>query len=303
MARMMLFATSSGASGVVQATDLKVSALGVPGASVTIAPGAAIMASRYAGVVGQSYAARNDGAVSLSIPATGSSGGRTDYICLRIDDWHYDSSQQPGDPLAAAYCSFVRTQNLNFTSPYVPLAKIEIPANTATITPSMIKDLRSVALPRTKRVLRANAVVLSETETLKSATGEYFPNAGGTQMVDIPSWATRVKIRADWSGVFMSSGDCRGRVWVSFGDWTGTSWGTAATTSQEYAFDNAQGANPYRTNLAVFDDLYIPSSLRGREVHFQLWGKSLGSVGPKLDQATGVSLDLLFEEIADPSDS
>ena len=306
MFRGMLWASTSGATGVVQAGDLRVTPLSTPGTAVNVGPGGALAASRYTGASrAETYGVVNDATVQLAIPATGSSGGRTDYIILKIDDWHFSGGSQPADPLAATYCSVVRVSSLSgINHPYVPLAKLTIPASTGTITNAMIKDLREVALPRTQRVLRPNAIVASETETLTSKTGEYFPNAGGTQMVDIPSWATRVKIRADWLMVKIPKGKVRGNIWVGFGDWNGSRWGGPATQSQEFTFtDTDQSPGDTRQTWTVVDDLYIPSNLRGREVHFQMWGKLVDAGRPVIDASSGSSLDLLFEEVADPSDS
>ena len=305
MLRTVLWASTSGASGIVRATDLRVSALAVPGTKVNINPGAALLANRFSGSSGtQSYAAASDGVTQLDIPATGSSGGRTDFIILRIDDWHFTGAQAPVDPVNALYCSFQRVSSLTgLNYPYVALAKIVIPASTGTITNAMITDLRKVALPRTERVVRVNAMVIPETETVSNATtGEYFPNAGGAQTVSIPPWATRVKIRATWHGMVMPGGNCQGRMWVSFGDWDGKSWGAK---SQEFAWDNVANANTYRLDVSAVDDMPVPPALRGRDVRFQMWGRKLSStsVGARMDQNSGATLDLLFEEIADSSDS
>ena len=301
VARMLAWAATNGSNGVVQATDLAVTALPVPDGAVNVAPGGALMVNRFGGrAQAQTYVTANDATIQVAIPPT-SSTARTDYLILRVDDWHFDSSQQPSNPLDATYCSLQRVTSLTgIAYPYVPLAKITIPASTGTITSAMITDLRQVANPRTKRVLRPNALIWGEQETLTNSTaqGEYWPNKGGAQDVFIPEWATRVKIRADWLSILMPAGNVQGRVWVSFGDWDGKSWGKA---SQDFAFDNVQASNPSRQNITVVDEMLIPANLRGRSVHFQAWAKKLGSVGPVIDGWSGFSLDLTFEEVADSS--
>ena len=301
VARMLAWAATNGSNGVVQATDLAVTALPVPGGAVNVAPGGALMVNRFGGrAQAQTYVTSNDATIQVTIPAT-SSTARTDYLILRVDDWHFDSSQQPENPLDATYCSLQRVTSLTgIAYPYVALAKITIPASTGTITPAMITDLRQVANPRTKRVLRPNALIWSEKETLtvSTAQGEYWPNKGGTQDVFIPEWATRVKIRADWLSILIPAGDVQGRLWVSFGDWDGKSWGKA---SQEFAFDNVAGSSPNRQNFAVVDEMPIPANLRGRSVHFQAWAKKVSTTGPVIDGNSGFILDLTFEEVADSS--
>lgn len=301
VARMLAWAATNGSNGVVQATDLAVTALPVPDGAVNVAPGGALMVNRFGGrAQAQTYVTANDATIQVAIPPT-SSTARTDYLILRVDDWHFDSSQQPDNPLDATYCSLQRVTSLTgIAYPYVPLAKITIPASTGTITPAMITDLRQVANPRTKRVLRPNALIWSEKETLTvtTAQGEYWPNKGGAQDVFIPDWATRVKIRADWLSVLVPAGDVQGRVWVSFGDWDGKTWGKA---SQDFAFDNVAGSSPNRQNFAVVDEMPIPPALRGRSVHFQAWAKKISATGPIIDGLSGFVLDLTFEEIADSS--
>ncbi len=298
---MLAWAATNGSNGVVQATDLAVTALPVPDGAVNVAPGGALMVNRFGGrAQAQTYVTANDATIQVAIPPT-SNTARTDYLILRVDDWHFDSSQQPDNPLDATYCSLQRVTSLTgIAYPYVPLAKITIPASTGTITPAMISDLRQVANPRTKRVLRPKALIWTETETLQNTTaqGEYWPNKGGTQDVFIPEWATRVKIRADWLSIAMPAGDVQGRVWVSFGDWDGKSWGKAC---QEFAFDNVQATNGSRQNFTVVDEMSIPASLRGRSVHFQAWGRKMGKTSPVIDGISGFSLDLTFEEVADSS--
>lgn len=304
VARMLAWAATNGSNGVVQATDLAVTALPVPDGAVNVAPGGALMVNRFGGLAqAQTYVTANDATVQVTIPAT-SSTPRTDYLILRVDDWHFDSSQQPENPLDAPYCSLQRVTSLTgIAYPHVALAKITIPASTGTITPAMITDLRQVANPRTQRVLRVNAMITSESEVLRSKTQEYFPNAGGAQVITIPTWATRVKIRSDWMATLMPSGDCRGRLWVSFGDWNGTTWGDSTTRTQDFLFDNAKRADPSRASWQVVDELRIPSKLRGRDVHFQMWGKVEGALGLTMDGGSGTSMDMLFEEVADSSDS
>lgn len=305
MFRTQLYAATGGANGVITGTDLQVTALDVPSAAVNVSPGGALMVSRYSTTSStQTYAAVNDATVPISIPSTGSGAGRTDYLILKIDDWHFDPSvSQPSDPVNATYCSLERVSSLNgLTYPYVALAQITIPASTTTITQAMITDLRQVANPRKERVLRVCGTTWSTQEQLTStaANGQAWPNAGGEQDVFIPSWATNVKIVATWAGVRLPAGNCQARVWVSFGPWNGTTWGT---NSQDYGIDNVSSQSDTRTTIVAADSMPIPKNLRGTTTHFQLWGKLYGKVGPICDGWSGVTLDLEFEELPDISTS
>lgn len=300
MFRTALWASTSGANGIVLPWDLRVSALATPGGSVNVGPGGALISAYSTSSRAQSYAVYNDATMQVAIPATGSGAGRTDYLILRVDDWHYTGAQAPANPLDALYCSVQRVSSLTgITYPYVPLAKIVIPASTGTITNAMITDLRQVAVPMQHRVLRVNATLKPETETLTSTNREYFPNAGGQQLVDIPSWATRVVVRADWLSLYLPAGNSTGNVWVGFGDWDGTKFDIE---SRRFAYNNPQSGGDVRTAVTVVDDLYVPAKYRGRtNVTFQMWGQRTAGTGAKVDQMSGSSLDLLFLGTADPS--
>lgn len=308
--RSLAWMASSGASGVGLPLDMKVRALTAPAGQVTIARGGAVVATTYPTALtpAESYVTASDGTDILDIPPTGSAaGGRTDYVILRVRDWHFDSSlPEPTDKAAATYCSFERVSSLDsITAPYIPLAKIVIPPNTTAITPSMITDLRKVANPRTLRVLRVNALYISETETLKAGgvLGENFPNAGGTQRIDIPSWATYMVLVATWDGLrYPGGGDCYGRLWTSWGDWDDTAK-KRAFASQQGAFDFSTGS-AMRADKAVRDYIYIPKAMRGRQnVGFSAMGRVLTSTRPTMDSLSSVSLDILFQALADPSDT
>ena len=303
MFRSVAWAATSGAAGIVNATDLRVTPLAVPGTKVNIGPGGALLPMRFAGASStQSYAVINDAVMQLDIPATGSASGRTDYIIIRIDDWHFTSAQPPADPVAATYCSVQRVSSIaSLAYPFVVLAKITLPPSTGTITSAMITDLREVANPRTKRVLRVNPQSTPTTETLSvtAVTGEYFPNVGGTQRIDIPSWATRVKIRGDWLQMWqLANSTCN--VWVEFGDWTGARFEVA---TEKFAVNTPNVGTDMRTCATAVGDLWVPPKYRGRDqVTFQMKAqKTAGTT--RFDSMCGVSLDVLFEEVADPSDS
>src|SRR5699024_8752782 len=74
--RAMLAAATSGAEGIVNAGDMKVLPLSVPGTGVRIMPGNALIRNSYGGGQAQTYAARAGSQTEVSIDATGSSGGR-----------------------------------------------------------------------------------------------------------------------------------------------------------------------------------------------------------------------------------
>ena len=85
---------------------------------------------------------------------------------------------------------------LGLTYPAIPLARINIPASTGTITAAMITDLRSVALPRMQRHLFTHNLSTDENDHINPDAGhemgEPWPNVWWE--FHIPDWATRVRV-------------------------------------------------------------------------------------------------------------
>ena len=72
--RLVAYASLNGSEGVVLPTDLKVTALGSPGAAVQVAPGGAIILNRYPGGVRETYVGLNPASHQVPIAATTSAG-------------------------------------------------------------------------------------------------------------------------------------------------------------------------------------------------------------------------------------
>ncbi|WIC90167.1 minor tail protein [Arthrobacter phage VroomVroom] len=306
VARLLGYAATQGATGIIQPSDLIVRALAVPGTAVRIGPGAATLYNRYPGATSQSYLVRNISDTNVEIPATGSGSGATRYIIIRVTDPQY-GGQVPADVLNGPYVEAVQVSSItNLPYPFVPLAKIVQPASTGTITQAMITDLREVANPREKSIVRPNAIVASDTGLSLGATGvdgEVFPNAGGTQTIDIPDWATRVQIRAEWLGVRLPSSAGWGEYWAEFGPYARPS--VRQYSTQRFNWDADETSPVYRTNWILHDDVYVPAALRGTSQVFYMKGRIvLDKVNkPTLDAKSGVVLSVRFLEVADPSTS
>ena len=313
VARQELYDSTSGAEGVSAVGALKVQALQTPGPKIRIAPGGALLTNRYNGGAGQSYAARNATQTEIPVTATGSAGGRTDLVVLRILDPEFEG-QAPEDPDEFSYTRISviegvssntkSVKDLNLTYPAIALARISIPASTATITNAMITDLRVMARPRTDDVWRPRPNVVADRETLKAAgaDGEYFPNAGGEQHIAIPEWATRVQIRATWMQVRLEEGKNFGQAWVEFGPYLRPS--TRKYKTQQYNWDGSEAGGVSRQVWIVEDDVAVPAELRGTTQPFVMkarYNQAGGAWIASIDEMSGVSLVVRFLEVADPS--
>lgn len=312
-ARVLGWAATGGAAGVVGASSFRVTEADVPDGSVRVAPGVAAIPSNYAGGDGQSYIARAPTVTSRSVTATGSAGGRSDAVILRIDD--------PGSGVDPASHEFVRVEivegvssslsrveDLGLDYPAVLLARVNLPASTGTVEDSMITDLRETVMGRTKTVGRSYGQLSSDdlqylTSQVAYPQGEYFPRIGGdvgsgaVHTVRVPDWATRMRIRAEWLSVAAMESSGNGHMWVA--------WDTRVQNDPAWftqAFRWSSGSFSHRQNWVVADDVRVDPSIRGSEVMFSLranrdQGNSAGEI--RMDIPSGIVLEVEFREEAD----
>lgn len=307
--RRQAWSSTNGASGVTKPLDLKVSAYTVPGAGVNIRTGGGVVESTYATAGAcESYEFANTATTQLAVPG-GLPSQTTYYVIARIDDWHFNQTPEPADPLTYNYVrpDVVTSAALaSVSDPYITLAKIVLPANTAAITNAMITDLRNVANPRTKDiVIPAPAVSSDVDQVLNSAavTGEIFPAARiAMQTVDVPAWATRIQIMATAVCINYAAGtNPYGDYWVEWGDTVGSS--VKENVSDKYHFDSPGGTN-MTISWPMATDQYVPAKYRGTST--SMWFKArystsgmTGSV--KATKSSGMIWHVRFLEIADNS--
>src|SRR5690606_29700444 len=105
VARLLAYAATGGAEGIVLPTDLRVAPLSAPGSGVRVLPGAAPVRTRASGGALQTYVARLPVANTVSISATGSGAGRSDLIVARIEDPYVAGTpyQEPENPASGPY--------------------------------------------------------------------------------------------------------------------------------------------------------------------------------------------------------
>jgi hypothetical protein len=206
VARLLAYASTNGTEGIVNPPDLKVQALNIPGTSVRVAPGGALILNRFPGGTQQTYVGRNPIEHTVAVTPTGSAGGRTDLVVAYVDDPQYSGQSAP-DPLTYQYINTKIIQNvpaaiehaheLNLNYPAIELAKITLPPSTGTVTPAMITDLRKVAQPR--QAQESNTNQGKTTGSLTSDNWVQWPNYRPSSYV--PEWATHVQIRCFMSGM------------------------------------------------------------------------------------------------------
>lgn len=312
--RAMLAAATSGAEGIVNAGDMKVAPLSVPGTSVTVGPGNALIRNSYGGGTAQTYAVRAASQTQLPIQATGSAGSRTDLIVARIDDPTYQGGAFDPTTFEAARFEVIRgvpagtttAAELGLSYPAIALARVTLPVSTGTITASMITDLRKIALPQKERHLFVHALVQGDGRHILNSDGQsrWWPLLAMWR-VDVPEWAQRMRMVGQWGGVMLpkgSSGNAWGRIWVRLGEWADQSEGAS---SQETSWDLEGGRDTnVREAWMAGADRTVPANLRGRTgMQVGLMARTIGGDAadaqmPYLDSLSVASLDIEFYETA-----
>lgn len=309
MSRMIAFAATGGKSGIADRADLKVKAQSVPNGSVRVAPGVATLVNTYAGGSGQAYVARNLSQTTVNIEPTGSASGRSDLIVLEIVDPEFEGDA-PADPNNFQYTRLtvipgvtstrVTLNGLNYPRPAIPLARIDLPKSTGTVTAAMITSVRELANPRKERVLFTHGITAEDpSDTLNYATasqegGEAFPNIFWT--VDIPEWAQRVKIIGTWAQLKVpgSGGNNYGKLWVRIGTMPN------GFSSQQVNWDiDSTKTGVTRETMICAADRSVPAEFRGTTRQAYLRGSVINNNKNTLaiDSASAISLDLEFYEI------
>ena len=267
IARLLGYAASGGLQGVIGSDAFKVSQLPSPGAAVRVSPGAATILNAYGGGAHQSYLVRGATNSDVSISPTGSASGRSDLVVIRVTDPQYGGAAPP-DPANGPYVSFHVIQGVAAGTavvpsgtgyPAVPLARIDIPANTSAITGAMIKDVRELPLPMTKRdVFARPSSGPASANPVDPTTMVYarWPDAAFAT-VTVPSWATRAIIRADVNNYIVKTGWVHGRVNIRLG--------SQPLSTEIGSFDEQWNNDSYRSSVAVVTDMAIPPAIRGTQ--------------------------------------
>lgn len=299
VARLLVHVATNGAAGVVGPGDMKVTQLPAATGTVRVAAGACIIPNTNA--VQQSYALRAPSITDLSVTPTGSTSGRSDMVVALVDDPQF-TGQPPANVESGPYVRFQIITNVggaattvpaNFGYPAFPLARIDMPANTATVTDAMITDLRNLPTPkRDRRTYSAHSSGTSSTGPINALTSSTYVNwpAAAKWNIAIPAWATHAFIRADVTAYVVKDNWANGRLKVKLGSVLGDSFG-----SFDENYNSTQGM--YRNGLTTIDTIAIPSNLRGTTQEVTIQGlRSSGAGYIDADEFTASLIDIEFTE-------
>jgi hypothetical protein len=306
VARLLAYAAFRGNQGIMGPGDLAVKPLNVPGPKVRVMPGACSILNAGTGVGYQAYAGRVVSEEAVDIAATGSGGGRSDLIVMRVEDPYMSGTpwQDPADPTVGPYifprvipgvpASTRTVSELGLGYSAIELARVDLPANTATVTGSMIVDLRKVANPRRERRVLVSSP--GGNDDVNNLVRRDWPLAHRQQIV-IPWWATQAKIISHVAGAVIYTDRVDGYI--------NNRLGTKGGQATRFDTNETVGANAADRTLMTADEMSIPANMRGTSQELAL-SVELSYRGPsgngflRAYGATTVVSDVEFLEVPEP---
>lgn len=301
--RQMLYGSVLGSQGTVGHLDCTVTANSPATSGINIGAGSVIITGAESGNQFQAYFGANIGVdTSLQIAAAGA-GGRSDMIVARVEDptwpgspWGNPATGQIIFPRVVSNVSPGATSVPGGTSA-IPLARIDMPANTSAVQSGYIHDLRQVCNPQRQVQMFTAAGSNPGTLSRIDMVNQWPP--GAQWPVLIPPWATQCVIFFLVNDVLYEgtgNGVVRGFMLVDIG---GTPAGPqVASTLTLYNVNASSGGG--RKSIAGGGDTPIPASLRGGTWNFYLAQLPDGAnTGTFLaDEATTCTLILEFYQKA-----
>jgi hypothetical protein len=282
--------------GIAGGTDLKVRAKSTPGAGIVVGPGAGWVIGKVSALQGTYYVSNPDDDNSASTGLPGSGGTtKSVLVMLRVEDPQYEGSKTVNtmNSIYTVACAPGATGDVSGLITGIPLARIDYPANTSTITSGMIVDLRAMANPRRQRVL--SEYHPTAVEDWGGSTRNLWPF--GAFAVFTPHWATNAIVVATMSQIQYTA-PLTGVSRVEYG------WNTAAPADNPNSLDGMDSghhltaAGPLRATVAIAASFGLPLSYRNR-YHFLRVGSlvNAGSTGIlRADTFSAVVFDMEFFE-------
>lgn len=297
---------SGGQTGVVGPGSLRVRATPTPGGSVQILPGFFTIQATPGGGIGyttapwQSYQRAIYETSTVSINPTGSSGGRTDVLGIVIDDPQYEGTAETVDWETHQFWRFHVVENApsgasrpehfaNLNRPFLPLARIRLPANTGTVTNARITDLRFLAVKRVENESFVQPV--STTRNLTLASNASFTELEQFANIFVPQWATHMKLDGEIIGAASVNALVRGETVLRFNAGGANRLSSTVPWRSE---DNNWG----RLDLPIAGRIELTEQERGREGFFRFLVRITGGTGTLRlsDEVAHYRVRVTFEE-------
>jgi hypothetical protein len=215
------------AQGIQLPGNAKVTATATPSGQINIAPGGLVIKNRQA--AGQTYVGHI--ASDTLVPIAPTSGvARSDLIIATVRDPDFAPWQPYTDPNAILFGPYFYPEVISGVSgstttaasvvsySAVELARIDIPANTTTITNAMITDLRTLHAPRYATAYDVQPVTSTQSILTTDTSFKDWPLNSLT--VKVPFWATHCQAIITLNGI-RTNNDSKANVRINFGGLTG----------------------------------------------------------------------------------
>jgi hypothetical protein len=213
-------------------------------------------------------------------------------VILRVEDPEYEGTLNPATD-NINYFQVISNVSSSATAipdgrTGIPLARIDIPASTSTITDAMITDLRQIANPRRQRTQFVHSPT-GTSAAINNSNGSYSyfsTEAGWT--IAIPSWASKAIVSIDIAQLKYSVAQFIGLLRATFG---------ASLSLQSVTLDDNQTA-VRRVSTFVADTLTIPDAYRGTSqlLRPQATGTTGNTGTVQVDSSTTFRYDVEFIE-------
>ncbi|WP_236244218.1 hypothetical protein [Streptomyces sp. CC210A] len=286
--RMMVRDLARGSQGVTEGDDLKVRQLSTPAAGVRVVDGSAVI--RGAAWGQGSYTQYNVGDAVVPVAPTAASP-RSDLVCLRVEDPEYEGTRNP-ETDEIGYFHVVSNVSASTTTvpagmTAIPLARLDIPANTTVITDSMIKDVRRIANPRRERRLYTSFPASLSTLGYSDNKWHTWPSAARWN-VYVPPWATNAKVVITIAGLRQSASNIFAKMQTVLGTDVG----------QDTVIDDNQGRGVRRTTAIMADNIGVPTSIRGttQPLYLKTYMYKSETGDLSVDGGTSLIADIEFNE-------
>lgn len=302
--RLLSYAAFGNSEGIIGSKDLEVRAQATPDGTVRVFPGACAILNRGLNVVAEAYAARLPTTDDVAISATGSGASRSDLIVAVVMDPFQSGSPWPDprvDGVIPENTEFVKTlvipnvpastttvTSLGLGYSAIPLARIDIPASTATITQAMITDLRRLAQVKREPFTKAQHAVAP---VVLNSGYKTFP-VEATTTVEIPTWATHVTTLASVVNFLRQPGN------VTI-EWSLRLEGAGGGPLETYTYVDLASSDLDRMTAFIGPQRHaVPAAWRGTNKTFVLQAKLFtGSAGASIDNAvTAFNMEARFEQ-------
>ena len=306
VARVLAYCAMGGQEGVVAPTDFKVTASPIPDGNIHIGPGAIGMLNRSPGGESQAYVVLNVGDEPQAMTAQGSSGVRHDLVAIIVQDPDYAGQPAPASVENGPYARVKVYEGVAANTEHLyevdadqtgyAIARVKFDQSDGTVHQTDITDLRKPLYSRSKTEMRMVSLPAGSATANMSTAGLATYPSGAQWEVEVPEWATKMKMSAVFSGMRMyddgaDGGEAGGTVRVDLG---------TVTTDAAAWYENAigPGRNTTMTAATAKDGLTVPVGMRGTKQTLTAKAVKSSGAGMTAKQAPGttVIVTVVFDE-------